>query len=526
MKRRLLRRRLYWTLLLPAFLAAPVEGQVTAPPDLDSFVAAVQETFEVPGLALAIVKDGKVVVAKGFGVRTLGEATKVDAQTRFGIASNTKAFTATALGLLVEEGKLGWEDRVVDHLPWFQLSDPYVTRELTIRDLLVHRSGLGLGAGDLLWWPPSTYDRKEIARRLRHLPLATSFRSAYAYDNVLYLVAGEVIEAKTGLSWEDFVGERILKPVGMTSSNVRHSDADAVAGANVATPHARVEGVVRPVKPFASDNTNPAGGINSGAADMAKWLITQLDSGRVATGGRLFPPSLTKELWTLVTPMPIGYTPPSAAAGEPNFLGYALGFRVQDYRGHKLVSHTGGLPGYVSEVMMIPDLKLGVAVLTNQESGDAFRSITRHVLDYYLGASDTDWLAAYRTLMEERMARVASSDEATASARNAESAPSLPLAAYAGTYVDEWYGKIDIELDGDHLVMRFGQTPLLVGTMEHWQYDTFLVKWWDRELRADAFVSFSLTPEGKIEQAKMEAASPSVDFSFDFQDLLLIPVSE
>ena len=162
-------------------------------------------TFEVPGVSLAVVKDGKVVVAKGYGVRKLGEPTPVDAQTLFGIASNTKVFTATALGLLVEEGKLRWDDRVIDHLPWFQMSDPYVTRELTVRDLLVHRSGLGLGAGDLLWWPSSSYNRKEIARRIRYLPLSTSFRSAYAYDNVLYLVAGEVIEAISGQSWEDFV---------------------------------------------------------------------------------------------------------------------------------------------------------------------------------------------------------------------------------------------------------------------------------------------------------------------------------
>ena len=204
-------RAVFVILALFVLGASPAARQAPgAPADVDAWVTRAMTTFEVPGVSLAVVKDGKVVVAKGYGVRKLGEPTPVDAQTLFGIASNTKAFTATALGLLVEEGKLRWDDRVIDHLPWFQMSDPYVTRELTVRDLLVHRSGLGLGAGDLLWWPSSTYNRKEIARRIRYLPLTTSFRSAYAYDNVLYLVAGEVIEAVSGQSWEDFVRERIL----------------------------------------------------------------------------------------------------------------------------------------------------------------------------------------------------------------------------------------------------------------------------------------------------------------------------
>jgi CubicO group peptidase (beta-lactamase class C family) len=251
-----------------------------APPELDTFVARAMNTFEVPGLSLALVKDGRVLVAKGYGVRRLGEPAAVDARTLFGIASNTKAFTATALGLLVEEGRVQWDAPVIDYLPWFQMSDPYVTREMTVRDLLVHRSGLGLGAGDLLWWPPSTYNRREIARRLRYLPLKTSFRSAYAYDNVLYLIAGEVVEAVSGQSWEDFVQSRILTKVGMTSSNVRHSAA--ATGGNVATPHARIDGRVRPIAPFDSDNTNPAGGINSCADDMARWPERPALAGRTA----------------------------------------------------------------------------------------------------------------------------------------------------------------------------------------------------------------------------------------------------
>ena len=231
------RLRLLVLLSALSLLSASLAAQL--PRDLDAYITRVMHDFEVPGIAIAIVQDGRVLLAKGYGVRKLGEPTPVDERTLFGIASNTKAFTATALGILVEDGKLRWDAPVIDYLPGFALYDPFVTRELTIRDLLVHRSGLGLGAGDLLWWPTSTYDRKEIARRLRYIKPATSFRSAYAYDNVLYLVAGQVIETVSGQSWEDFVQSRILARVGMTGSTVRHSSAAAAGAGNVATPHER-----------------------------------------------------------------------------------------------------------------------------------------------------------------------------------------------------------------------------------------------------------------------------------------------
>lgn len=507
-------------LLLPGLLPA----QKPSPPRwLDTYVAEVLQTFQVPGVALTIVKDGQVVTARGYGVRTLGQGTPVDAETKFGIASNTKAFTATALGLLVEEGKLAWDRPVIDYLPWFRLSDPYVTSQLTIRDLLVHRSGLGLGAGDLLWWPASTYDRKEIARRLRHIPLATSFRTAYAYDNVLYLIAGEVIEAVSGQSWEDFVRTRIIEPIGMTHTAVHHSAA--AAGGNVATPHAEVEGTVRPVQPMTSDNTNPAGGIMSGAGDMAKWLIVQLDSGRLAgTDRRLFSAATTRQLWTLVTPMGIGNPPPALAPQRAEFNGYALGFQVRDYRGYKLVMHTGGLPGYVSRVLLVPGLKLGISVLTNQESGAAFDAITFRILDHYLGAPAFDWLAGYRSLMQQGSAQMAEAERQARAARDSLSKPSLPLAGYAGTYRDPWYGDVAIEQSGGALVIRMVPTPGLVGDLVHWQHDTFLARWRDREMRADAFVTFALDPDAKVRDASMVPASPAVDFSFDFQDLRLRPV--
>ena len=499
---------------------APVASIV--PADLDAYVRRVMTSFDVPGLALAIVKADAVVLARGYGVRRLGEPAPVDGKTLFGIASNTKVFTATALGILVEQGKLRWDAPVTDYLPWFQLYDPYVTRELTIRDLLVHRSGLGLGAGDLLWWPPSTYNRKQIASRLRYIKPAASFRSAYAYDNVLYLVAGEVIEAVSSQSWEDFVASRILAKVGMTGSNVRHSAA--AGGGNVAAPHASVDGKVRPVAPFDSDNTNPAGGINSSAEDMAKWLRLLLNEGRLPDGSQLISAATWRQISTPVTPEPNNPAPPELPALRTNFRGYALGLEARDFKGLKVLTHTGGLPGYLSRVLMIPDLKLGVAVLTNQESGGAFDAIAYAVADAYAGGPRTDWLAGFQKLQARTDAAVADADRKTTAARNAESKPSLPLAAYAGTYRDAWYGDVAIAVEDGKLVIRFTKTPALVGDLEHWQYDTFVARWRDRELRADSFVTFALNPDGTIDQAKMRAVSPATDFSFDFQDLLLRPV--
>jgi CubicO group peptidase (beta-lactamase class C family) len=493
-----------------------------APPDLDQWVTRAMRTFEVPGIGLAIVKDDAVVLAKGYGVRRIGESPPVDARTLFGIASNTKAFTATALGLLVEEQKIEWDAPVVRYLPAFAMWNPFVTHELTVRDLLVHRSGLGLGAGDLLWWPPSTYDRKEIARRLRFIQPATSFRAAYAYDNVLYLIAGELIEAITGQTWETFVSSRILAKVGMTGSNVRHSAA--AAGGNVAVTHARIDGKVRAIAPFDSDNTNPAGGINSSAVDMAKWLRVQLSRGRLADGSRLFSEATARQLTGIVTPIPIGDPPPELPALRMNFHGYALGFDIRDYRGHKIVMHTGGLPGYLSRVAMIPDLDVGVAVLTNQESSEAFDSIAFHILDHYLGAPGFDWIDGYAKLHARNEASAAQDESRSAASRDAASKPSLPLSKYAGTYRDAWYGDIAIVQEGGKLVVRFSHSPSLVGDLEHWQHDTFIARWRDRELRADAYVTFALNPDGSIDQAKMRAVSPATDFSFDFQDLLLKPV--
>ena len=499
--------------------AAYTQSRSDPPADFEVYVARVLKAFDVPGVSVAIVKDGRVALAKGYGLRKLGESTPVDAQTLFSVASNTKLFTATALGLLVEEGKIAWDAPVTTYLPWFQMWDPYVTRELTIRDLLVHRSGLGLGAGDLLWWPASNLDRKEVTRRLRFIRPATSFRSAYAYDNLLYLAAGEVIEAVSGQTWEDFVRARILRKVGMTTSTSRIS----ATASNQASAHAAVDGKVRPIARFDSDNTNPAGGIQSNADDMARWMIVQLARGKLADGSRLFSDSTWQQLTTLVTPMPIDSVPPDFQGPKPDFYGYALGSIVRDYRGRKVLTHGGSLPGFVSQVVMIPDANLGVAVLTNQESGAAFNAIAYHIVEHYLDAPVVDWIDAYKRISAGQNATAVQAVARAALARNTASRSSLPLSQYAGTYTDDWYGDIVIEEQDGRLTIRFTHTPALVGDLEHWQYDTFVAKWRDRVLRADAYITFALNPDGTIEQAKMVPTSPTVDFSYDFQDLLLKP---
>ncbi len=508
--------------MLSLFISTVAAQEPAFVRNVDPYVARVMQTFEVPGIALAIVKDGRVIVAKGYGVRTVGQSAPVDARTIFCIASNTKAFTATAIGLLVEEGKLQWDAPVTRYLPSFALSDPYVTHEITLRDLLVHRSGLGLGAGDLLWWPGATYTRKEIVQRLRFIPLATSFRSTYAYNNVLYLVAGEVIEAVSGMPWEDFIRTRILDPVGMTHTTLVNQ---YLSTEDRATTHASVDGHVRIVSPDTGTAMNPAGGIYACAEDMAKWMITQLDSGQTPAGKRLFSPRTTKQLWSMVTPIPIGNPAPGLEAVQPDFVGYALGFSVRDYRGYKMVSHTGGMPGFVSRVTMIPELGLGITVLTNQESGAAFNTLTNAILDAYMPGPRIDWLAVSTALNARSDSLNRAAVSSAAAARDSLSHPSLPLAKYAGTYRDAWYGDIRIAYADGRLSIAFSRTPLLSGELQHWQYDTFIARWKDRELRADAYVTFALNPDGSVDRIRMQAASPETDFSFDFQDLLLKPVA-
>jgi len=486
--------------------AAP--AQPALPPDLDAFAARVLREFATPGAAIAIVRDGQTVLAKGFGVRRLGSPEPVTERTLFQIASNSKAFTSGALAILVGEGRLRWNDRVVDVLPWFQMSDPYVTREMTVLDLLVHRSGLDLGAGDLLWFH-SNYTRADIVRRLRWVPLANSFRATYNYDNVLYDVAGAVVEAVSGQTWDAFVHDRIFVPLGMTTSV---TSVAALQPGDVAAPHGEADGRLQVVPVDTADNLGPGGGILSSVSEMARWIRVQLDSGRVDDARRLWGAPQTAALWT-------GRITVGAPRGA-NLAMYALGWNVYDFRGYKIVTHTGGLAGMISRVMLIPQLRTGFVILTNAESS-AMGALTEYLRDFYTGAPAADYVRRYK-------AADTSFDEAAFqarldSARNRDSHPSLPLSGYAGTYHDAWYGDVTLAEEQGHLVIRFLPAPAFTGDLTHWQYDTFRVHWRTRNI-PDAWVTFALQPDGTVETMKMAAVSPSTDFSFDWQHLLLLPV--
>ena len=494
-----------------------------AQPDyLDKVVDRAQHEFNVPGIAVAVVKDGKVVALKGYGVRRLGDPAPVTPHTIFGIASNTKAFTSAALAMLVDEGKLDWDDRVVDRLPGFQMSDAYVTREMRIRDLLCHRSGLSLGAGDLLFWPATDFTAEQISYRMRFVPLSTSFRGTYAYDNILYNTAGAVIEKLSGVSWADFIRQRFFEPLNMRDSKT--SVREINSGTDAVVPHALDSGTLRGLQHTPLDNNAPAGAIVSSVDDMSRWVIALLNKGDLGNGKRLFSEKQARILWTPLTILPTGEPPPELVEAKSNFSDYAMGEGLRDYRGRLLVSHTGGLQGMVSIVSMLPELKVGVVVLTNQESGPAFSSIANTVLDHYIDAAPKDWVSAYAAVTKRRQEAAEKAEREAAGKRDASSKPSLPPASYAGRYRDPWYGDVAIESQGQGLVIRFTHTPALTGKLEHWQHDTFVARWNDRSLLADAYVTFSLNPDGSIEHAKMQAVSPLTDFSFDFHDLLLKPV--
>ena len=511
---------------IPLILVSFVSAQSpTAPPaDLDAYVAASMKTFDVPGMAVAIVKDGKIVVTKGYGVRKLGDPTPVDEFTLFGIGSNTKAFTTAALAILVDEGKLSWDDPVYQRLPGFVMYDPYVSHEMTIRDLLTHRSGMGLGEGDLLFWPHTTYSREEIIYKLRFMKPASSFRSRYAYDNLLYMTAGQIIPAVTGVSWDDYVRQRIFAPLGMNHSNI--TNANIKPGDNVAFPHSRMENKLQVIHFEVLDNAGPAGAINSCAADMARWVQLQLNHGKFTDhDGHLFSEQRSREMWSSQTILPIGDPPPSLAGLKANFADYALGWGLRDYHGRKLIGHTGGVAGFVSRVMLVPEENLGVVVLTNAEEGGAFDSILYHILDHYFGVATTDWITAFKSREDMQEKDAAETMKKAEASRAADSKPSLPLEKYAGTYNDAWYGSITIRMENSALVMTFDHTPTMIGDLQHWQHDTFKAHWRDHTIE-DAFVTFALNPDGSIDNAKMAAVSPLADFSFDYQDLLLKPAEK
>jgi CubicO group peptidase (beta-lactamase class C family) len=486
-----------------------------SPSTIDATVARAMKAFQVPGMAVGIIKDGKLVYAKGYGVRELGKPAQVDADTLFQIGSNTKAFTTAALALLVDAGKIHWDDKVIDYLPQFRMQDPYVTREFTIRDLLTHRSGLGMGAGDLMFFPATDFSRDEIIHGLRYLKPVSGFRSKFDYDNLLYMVAGQIIPAVTGKSWEDFVTERILDPLQMqpcAASYTRISDRS-----DVASPHVVIKGELKAIPVLNMDAVGPAGTINCSINGMAKWLETQLAAGKTPTGQQLFTAERSEEMWSMNTIIPP--SPLLATMYRTHFNGYALGWGVQDVLGYKKVAHTGGVLGSVTWVAMIPELQLGVLVFTNQESGMAMEAVGDQILDAYLKAPRRDWVEIGTAYGAKRDAAAKTIEDAAAKIEGSSGSPSLGLAAYAGTYRDPWRGEATVRLENDKLILKISRTESLEGPLTPYSGNIFIVHWKDRTLNADAYVRFEQGYDAKVAEMTMRAVSPATDFSFDFQDL-------
>jgi CubicO group peptidase (beta-lactamase class C family) len=485
-------RSLAVLLLLAAPLAAQRPAALPRPlRDLDAYLTRALHDWDVPGLAIAVVKDDSVVMARGFGLRRLGDTARVTERTLFAIASCTKAFTAAALAMLVDSGKLAWDDPVSKHLLGFQLFDPYASRELTIRDLLTHRSGLA--RGDALWWA-TPYSRDEILRRVRFLQPSWSFRSRYGYQNIMFLAAGQIVPAVTGQSWDDFVRRRIFTPLAMTTSNT--SVGQLPPGGDVATPHEHFQGKLRVIAWRNVDNIGPAGSINSNAVEMAQWVRLQLGGG-VYRGRRLLSDSTIKEMRTPQTVIPIDSIT-ERLRPSTHFLAYGLGWTLSDYRGRKLVSHSGALDGMRSIVMLVPEERLGIVALSN--GGEAGRLLTAaatlRVVDSYIGTPVGDWAADFRQVYRNGLARDSVDRAKEDSAHVPGTKPSLDLARYAGTYRSEMYGDLTVTADSGRLVLAYGL--FLLADLAHWHYDTFKVTWRDPEAGTD-LITFALDSGAKVD---------------------------
>ncbi|MEJ2205991.1 MAG: serine hydrolase [Gemmatimonadota bacterium] len=485
------------TLLLLLFVPATVRAQTDPLSGLDGFIREVLETWSAPGMAVAVVHDDRVLLARGWGVREVGRADPVDEHTLFAIASTSKAFTTAAMGMLVDEERVSWDDPVTDHLPGFQLFDPYVTRELTIRDLLSHRSGLP--RGDRLWYA-SPFTRAEIMERVRYLEPGWSFRSRYGYQNIMFLTAGELVGKVAGTTWDAFVDERIFTPLGMERSNTTTRDIEARG--NVATPHVFTDTAVVTVGWRDFDNLGGAGAINSSAADMAQWLRLQLGNGTYE-GTELFSDSVTWEMRGAVTVIPRGQEARETFP-ETHLQAYGLGWTLQDYRGRLVVRHGGSLDGMRTHVALMPEEDVGVVVLTNLNVSVVPQLVAFHVLDRFLApredGSVKDWNDLMRGRWLEDQAEARERREATEAERVTGTTPSLALDAYVGTYQDVLYGTANVSLEEGALVLDVG--PYFIGTLEHWHFDTFRARWRERGL-GTAMVTFQLGADGQVAEVRV-----------------------
>jgi len=499
-------------LLLFVLTGLTVTAQISEP-ELDVLVEKTLKTFNVPGIAVGIVKDGKIVLAKGYGVTNIQTKQKVDANTLFGIASNSKSFTAAALAILVDEKKLNWDDKVIAYLPEFRMYNDYVTQEFTVRDLLTHRSGLGLGAGDLMIWPDGhNFTPKDIVKNIQYLKPVSAFRTKYDYDNLLYVIAGEIIEKVSGKSWCEFVETRIMNPIGMTKSAGSWSRLKDTT--NTIVPHVPTDGKLEVIPRYTNPIFNAAAGIYSSANDLSKWLIVQLNDGNYDNGKLLFSKKQHDEMWKPQTIMPVPNTNPY----KTFFRNYALGWRVEDVNGYLQVSHSGALDGVFTQTLMIPEIKLGIIVLTNQQSGASLSAISNTIKDHYLEITNPDHvlaLSADHRQKEEDADKITEEVWTTVASNLKDKKSKTDCKKYIGTYNDLWFGEVSVFEKKGKFYFSSKRSPKLTGEIFYYKENTFAVKWDIRSFHADSFIFF----DADANHFKMKAISPLTDFSYDFHDL-------
>jgi CubicO group peptidase (beta-lactamase class C family) len=485
-----------------------IAGAGFSQPDLkklDAYYEKALKDWDVPGMSIAIVKDGKIIFAKGYGVKQAGGSDKPDENTLFAIASNSKSFTSAAIAQLVDEGKLSWNDKVKKHLPYFELYDPWVSSEVTIRDLLSHRVGLRTFSGDLIWYR-SALTAEEMIRRVRYLPKAYDFRSGYGYSNVMYITAGEVLKKITGKPWEEMIRERFFGPLGMDRSIATTRDLDKKG--NYATPHLIRDGVHQPMAWEDWGHVAATGGILSSARDMSQWMIFNIDHG-IWKNDTLISAQSRNLLWTPHTSFTIDHTNPG---GTGHFNGYGLGWFLSDYRGKMVVSHTGGYSGMLSAMALVPEEKLGVVVLTNGLKG-IYSALVNYTIDAFINAPPKDWsaeqLASSKKNKDTRI-------EDRKRSRAKGTSPSVSLDKYCGTYAVNTYGKISVSREGDTMKIRFEHTPDLAATLTHWHFDVWQLNW-DRPEVLPWFtfgtVKFELNNNNEVTGISFDV--PNDDFWFE-----------
>ncbi len=506
-------------LALLILISNPLSAYIS-PKKIDKLVKRAMKEFDVVGVAIVIVKNNKIYHIKGYGYKTLGKNNPVDKNTLFAIASNSKAFTTAALSILVDEGKLSWKTKVKDIIPEFRMYSPYVTENFIIEDLLTHRSGLGLGAGDLMFFPDgSNFTIDDIVKVFQYFKPVSQFRTKFDYDNLLYMVAGEVIKRVSGKSYEEFVKDRIFKPLGMNNTYANFYEVKDKT--LFATPHSKDSGKLIPIEhyTFSPEKLNgAAGGIYSCVNDLAKWLKLQLNAGKYGNGKKLFSLKNHEKMWTIHTVMPVRW---SDKRYNTHFMGYGLGWMLYDAKGNMIVTHTGGLPGFLSKTIIIPDINFGMVILTNTSPGGSalFSAISKIITDSFLKLKYKDWIKVYkeRTLKKSSHAKevVRKVWETVEKNKNKK----INLKNYEGLYRDRWFGTIEIKEKNGKLYFKSFRSPKLQGDMYYYKANTFVVRWIYRDMNADAFASFCLDEKGKAVRIKMKGISPDIDFSFDFQDL-------